>query len=197
MALCGARTEDGTPCQNPVRAPGIRCWRHGGPRARASRGRRTARLYAKGSARRRSPSWSNPAASRPAWAPTVSRPPAPAPSRWQRSPERTRTPPAPPPPSRRDRERQRVREAAAFCADSLSDGWQEAVAARITDYAGSTWERLKRSHRRRNCKALARIARSILEAKAQIHNLIGHATGWAVKKLRAGDAAQAFADELA
>jgi len=44
---------------------------------------------------------------------------------------------------------------------------------------------------------LARIARSILEAKAQIHNLIGHATGWAVKKLRAGDAAQAFADELA
>jgi hypothetical protein len=119
------------------------------------------------------------------------------PSRWQRSPERTLTPPAAPPPSRRDQERQRVKEAAAFCADSLSDSWQEAVAARITDYAGSTWERLKRSHRKRNCKALARIARSILEAKAQIHNLIGHATGWAMKKLGAGDAAQAFADELA
>jgi hypothetical protein len=113
------------------------------------------------------------------------------------SPERTRTPPPPPPPSRGVRERQRVREAAAFCADSLSDGWQEAVATRITDYAGSAWERLKRSHRRRNCKALARLARSILEAKAQIHSLIGYATGWAVKKLGAGDAAQAFADELA
>jgi hypothetical protein len=165
MALCGARTEDGTPCQNPVRTPGMRCWRHGGPRAPASRGRRTARSYTKGSARRRRSSWSNLAASRPAWEQTVSRPPAPVPSRWQMSPEITRVPPAPPPLSRRARERQRVREAAAFCADSLSDGWQEAVTARITDYAGSAWERLKRSHRRRNCKALARIARSILEAK--------------------------------
>jgi len=44
---------------------------------------------------------------------------------------------------------------------------------------------------------LARIARSILGAKAQIHKLIGHVTGWAVKKIGAGDAAQAFADELA
>lgn len=113
------------------------------------------------------------------------------------SPEVTRTPPAPLPPTRQTRERQRVREAAAFCADSLSDGWQEAVTDRITDYAGPTWERLMRSHRRRNCKALARIARSILEAKAQIHNLVGHATGWVVKKLGAGGAAQAFADELA
>lgn len=127
----------------------------------------------------------------------MSRPPAPVPSTWQVSPERTRTPPPPPPPSRRAQERQRVREAAAFCADSLSDGWQEAVTARIIEYAGSAWERLKRSHRRRNCKALARIARSILEAKAQIHGLIGHATGWAVKKIGAGGAAQAFADELA
>jgi hypothetical protein len=119
------------------------------------------------------------------------------PSRWQTSPESTRTPPTPRPPSRREQERQRIEEAAAFCADSLSEGWQRAVAAQITDYAESTWERLKRSHRRRNCKALARIARSILKAKTQIHRLIGHATGWAVKKLGAGDAAQAFADELA
>jgi hypothetical protein len=36
-----------------------------------------------------------------------------------------------------------------------------------------------------------------LEAKAQIHALIGHITGWAVKKLGAGGAAQAFANELA
>jgi hypothetical protein len=36
-----------------------------------------------------------------------------------------------------------------------------------------------------------------LEARAQIHNLIGRAAGWAVKKLGVGDAAQAFADELA
>lgn len=191
MAVCGARTDDGTPCRNPVRAYGMRCWRHGGPRAPASRGRRSAGSYSKGSARRRSSSWSNPVTSRPAWAPTVSRQPAPVP--W----ERTRTPPAPRPPSRRNHERQRVKEAAAFCADSLTDGWQEAVADRITEYAGSAWKRLKRSHRKRNCKALARIARSILEAKAQIHGLAGHATGWVVKQFGAGDAAQAFADELA
>ena len=103
----------------------------------------------------------------------------------------------PPPPSRQARERERVREAAAFCADSLSDGWKEAVADRITDYAGSAWERLKRSNHRHNCKALARIARSILQAKTRIHNLVGHVTGWAAKKIGAGDAAQAFADELA
>lgn len=44
---------------------------------------------------------------------------------------------------------------------------------------------------------MARIARAILEAKAQIHALIGHATGWAVKKLGADETAQAFADDLA
>ena len=127
----------------------------------------------------------------------MSRSPAPVPSLWQMSSEITQTPPVPPPLSRRARERQRVRDAAVFCADSLSDGWQEAVAARITDYAGSTWERLRRSRRRRNCKALARIARSILAAKAQIHDLIGHVTGRAVKNIGAGYAAQAFAAELA
>jgi hypothetical protein len=104
---------------------------------------------------------------------------------------------APQPPSRQDRERERISEAATFCADSLSDGWQEVVADRITDYAESTWQRLRRSHRERNCKALARIARSILAAKLQVHRLVGHAAGWAVKKLGAGDVAQAFADELA
>ena len=81
----------------------------------------------------------------------------------------------------RHQERQRVKEAAAFCADSLSDGWQEAVAARITDYAESTWERLKPlPDRRRNCKALAQIARSILKTRTQIHSVVGHAhrLGW-------------------
>lgn len=183
MALCGAPTGDGTSCENPVRAWGMHCWRHGGPRAPASRGRSTSRSRTGGSGRRRSSSRSNSASAPSAWAVTTSRPPE--------------TPSVPPPPSRQARERQRVREAAAFCADSLSDGWQEAVADRITDYAGSAWERLKRSNHRHNCKALARIARSILHAKTQLHYLVGHVTGWAAKKIGAGDAAQAFADELA
>ncbi len=70
------------------------------------------------------------------------------------APLRRRRPPEHPSPSRREMERERVREAAVFCADSLSDGWEEAVADRATDYAQTTWEQLSRSRRKRNCKAL-------------------------------------------
>ena len=97
----------------------------------------------------------------------------------------------------RAQEREWVKKAAVFCADSLSDGWQEAVADRITGYAGSAWQRLKRSHRKRNCKALARIARSILEAKTQIHKAVGRMFGWAAGALGADDDARAFTEELA
>jgi hypothetical protein len=90
-----------------------------------------------------------------------------------------------------------VKAAAEFCADSLSGGWQEAVADRITDYAGSAWPRLRRSHRKRDCKALASIARSILEVKAQIHKAIGRVLSRAAGALGAGAAARAFAEELA
>jgi hypothetical protein len=89
-----------------------------------------------------------------------------------------------------------VREAAVFCADSLSDGWQQAVADRATDYAQTAWERLSRSRRKRNCKALAEIARSILAAKTQVHKAVGGLFGWAAGALGAGDAAQAFYQEL-
>jgi hypothetical protein len=89
-----------------------------------------------------------------------------------------------------------VREASAFCADSLSDGWQQAVADRAADYAQTAWERLSRSRRKRNCKALADIARSILAAKTQIHKSVGGLFGWAAGALGAGDPAQAFYQEL-
>jgi len=101
-----------------------------------------------------------------------------------------------PAPSRREQERERVKEAAQFCADSLSSGWQEAVADRATEYAQTTWERLSRSRRKRNCEALARIARSILEAKTQIHQAVGKLFGRVVGALGAGDAARAFTEEL-
>ncbi len=103
----------------------------------------------------------------------------------------------PPPPPRRVQERERVKEAAEFCADSLSSSWQEAVADRVTGYAQTTWERLSRSRRKRNCKALARIARSILDAKTQIHRTVGKLFGSAVSALGAGGPAGAFAEELA
>ena len=91
-----------------------------------------------------------------------------------------------------------MREAAAFCADSLSDGWPEAVADRATDYGQSAWKRLSRSRRKRNCKALAEIARSILAAKTQIHKAVGGLFGWVAGALGAGGgrSAQAFYQEL-
>ena len=179
-----AEGEDGRPCQQPVRRQGMACRFHGGPGAPAS-GRRTAWP------RTMAPSWPSPTAPNSGWKSAVSRPPASVPSRSAASPGTTPAPPAPSP--RRMQDRERVREAAEFCADSLSDGWQEAVADRITDYAGSTWQRLKRSHRKRNCKALARIARSILEAKNQIHKAVGRMFGWAAGALGADAAARAFA----
>jgi hypothetical protein len=103
----------------------------------------------------------------------------------------------PPAPSRREQKRDRVREAAVFCADSLSDSWQAAVADQITDYAQTTWERLSRSKRKRYCKALARMAQSILKTKALIHREIGGIFGRASQALGASDPVQAFADELA
>lgn len=108
-----------------------------------------------------------------------------------------RRPTGPPPPSRRERDRERVSETARFCADTLSSGWQDAVADRAMEYARSAWERLSRSRRKRNCKALARIARLILEAEKQLHQAVGKVSGWIAGAFGAGYAARAFTEELA
>ena len=91
----------------------------------------------------------------------------------------------------------RTEEAARFCADSLSTTWQDAVADRISDYAGTAWERLKRSRRIRNCKALARLAAAVLEGRQKLHELAGRSFGWLTDRLGAGDVTRAFAAELA
>jgi hypothetical protein len=184
MARCGALTTKGRRCRNKVKKAGDYCWQHShgsAPRLRLSAPRRRPAASSQRSSRgaRRSPS------SRSRSAPRYS-------ARAAFVPQA----PAPPPPSRRVQKRERVKEAALFCADSLSDSWQAAVADRITGYAQTTWERLSRSRRKRNCKALAQIARSILEAKTQIHRTIGKLFGWAVAVAGASDAARAFTEEL-
>ena len=172
----------------------MHCWRHGGPRAPASRKRRTAGTRTTAQARRSSGTARRSTAS--TRMPAVP-PPAHRQSLWQTRAPATAYRRQPPAPSRREQERERVKEAARFCADSVSSGWQEAVADQITDYAQTTWERLSRSRRkRRNCKALARIARSILKAKAQIHKAVGTVFGRAVGALGATGPAQAFTEEL-
>ena len=192
MAQCGATTADGTPCRRPVKKHGQRCYQHkrgSAPRLKSSprkRGTATAASSRRGSGSAPQTVVKDPpGASASALAAFAS--PASAPPRQRQ---------APPPPSRRAQESERVKKAAVFCADSLSDGWQEAVADRATDYAQTAWELLSRSRRKRNCKALARIARSILAAKAQIHRLIGKLVGWAAGALGAGGAARVFTEDL-
>jgi hypothetical protein len=69
-----------------------------------------------------------------------------------------------------------------------------AVADQITGYAQTAWERMSRSRRKRNCRALAQIARSILETKAYIHRTVGKLFARVIGA--EGDPARAFAEEL-
>jgi hypothetical protein len=106
-------------------------------------------------------------------------------------------PQRPPTPTRQELEKKRVEEAAEFCADSVSTAWQDAVADRIFDYAETTWERLKRSRRRRSCKALARLAATVLKGKQKIHQLVGRSSGWIAGLWGADDFTRSFAADLA
>ena len=117
-------------------------------------------------------------------------------SSWQPPPE---PPPVRParPPRLSARERERVKEAAEFCADVLADGsWEQEVADRLTDEAGDAWERLKRNRRRRNCKKLAQMARTILKAQDQIHQLAGELASQAARVAGVRGAALDFTREL-
>jgi hypothetical protein len=184
MATCGRPTEDGTPCKNPVKRQGLACHipSHRGFGAPTSGARTTTRTAAFSVPRMPAvPPHADSRAERP-------NPPTAV---------HTRRPLVPPPPSRRKRERERVSATARFCADSLSSSWQEAVADRAAEYAQSTWERLVRSRHKRNCKALARIARMILEAKTQVHLAVGKASSWIAGAFGADEAARNFAEELA
>jgi hypothetical protein len=166
------------------------CRKHGGPGALKSGKRRTAGTRTAAPVRRNPAPLRVPAVPTAAYRQTSPSKPAPATSRRQ--------PPKPSPPYRSERERERVRKAAEFCAGSITSGWQDTVADQVTGYAQDTWARLSRSRRRRrNCKALARIARSILQAKTQLHRSFGKLFGWVLGGLGAGDAARAFAEELA
>jgi hypothetical protein len=131
---------------------------------------------------------------------------------WQPPPEPK--PPRPVPGVRRKRlnkeDRERVTEAAEFCADVLAgrlgqpDGsWQEAwrdqVADRLSDKAGDAWQRLTRgSHhrRRRYCRRLARMARTILKAKDRLHDLAAELAGNALSVAGVRGPALDFTKEL-
>lgn len=197
MARCTWITEDGAQCKRKA-THGNRCGyrNHWGPQKntpgrRKGTGTRTAG-YARGNYGTARPNLTQQraqAAPMSAHSQALPRKPATSTSRLQA--------PEPSPPSRREQEHKRVEKAAELCADLISSGWQETVADQLVAYAPTTWVRLRRSSRRRTCKALARLARDVLKTKTLIHKGVGKLTGWFVSKLGAGDATRAFAEELA
>ena len=99
--------------------------------------------------------------------------------------------------TREQRELKLVKAAADYCSETLSDGWAETVAGHITDYVSDeTWRRLVRG-RRRQCRALARLAQEILALKQQVHDLLGTLVRWILELTGVGETARDFAGELA
>jgi hypothetical protein len=99
--------------------------------------------------------------------------------------------------SDKQRQRERVRKAAAYCADVLDSGWEEAAADQAIRYVSqATWSRLFRMRRRKRCKTLGQIAAAFLAAKQEIHSLLGSLASGALTLFGAGDTAQAFTGEL-
>ena len=70
------------------------------------------------------------------------------------------------------------------------------MADRLTDRAGDAWQRLTRSRRRRNCKKLAQMARTILKAKDQVHQLAAELASQAASVAGVRGAALDFTREL-
>jgi hypothetical protein len=70
------------------------------------------------------------------------------------------------------------------------------VADRLTDRAGDAWQRLTRSRRKRNCKKLAQMARTILKAKDQVHQLAAELASQAASVAGVRGAALDFTREL-
>jgi len=70
------------------------------------------------------------------------------------------------------------------------------VADRLTDRAGDAWKRLTRSRRRRNCKKLAQMARTILKTKDQVHRLAAELAGQAASVAGVRGTALDFTREL-
>lgn len=164
------------------------CRFHGGPGALHPAPRRPARPQVSSPSRRRPAASGSPWKSASLASPVSSSRQAPPELRPVRPVRRPRLSP---------HERERVQAAADFCADVVADGsWEQVVADRLTDRAGDAWQRLTRSRRRRNCKKLAQMARTILKAKDQIHQLAAELAGQAASVADVRGAALDFTREL-
>jgi hypothetical protein len=92
----------------------------------------------------------------------------------------------------------RVETAAAFCGDVAIDGWQDAVASRAADgLKRRTWNRLFGRRRDGDCRAIAAMAKALLDGKEKLHDLVGEASGWFAEKLGGQSLERIAAKELA
>ena len=166
MARCRAVTADGSRCRRRVKKAGDRCYQH----------RNGSALWLRPATSKRSPR----VPSRRSSSRTRGSPPSgtrPAPRYSGRAAVRLATPASPTP--RRVQERKRVREAAVFCADSLSGSWEAAVADRISDYAQTSWQRLSVVPAETKLRGAGTHSPIDPGRKAQIHRLVGKLVGWA------------------
>src|SRR5262249_10889689 len=93
--------------------------------------------------------------------------------------------------------RQRLEQVAEYCADIIEKGALAAVPERATEYVGEQlWDRVQRRWRRRNCTALAYLARKLLEGKAKLHKGIGKIIGYLVGLIGGTLLARMLAEKL-
>jgi hypothetical protein len=204
---CRARTDNGhgALCRNLVREQGQRCHLHiGQPEApvRQYKPRRSTRTKSDSSTKRR-PSPGRDRTTHRSQLPgheqrhstsqrtrTATRSP-------RSTSQRTTTGPARPTKAAEERRKKRVEEAQDFCVDVLTDGWQDAVEARVADYI--TTDALRRiSKRQRNaCKSLATFASKVLDCKDRLHEAVASVVRWIVALLTGNWAVQVIARKLA
>lgn len=77
-------------------------------------------------------------------------------------------------------------------------GWADTVASHVTEAVSEQIrKRLFEEQMDQDCAAIAKLARSLLESKKQLHDLIGTTTSAAVRLMGADEFSQAVAHELA
>lgn len=159
MAKCRARTVDGTPCQIKVSWPGQRCRFHkGDPSVEQHR----EQVKGRGSKRRSRRSRKSVALVRRRIVHGL--------KVWKRSQERDQGVRA----RKQAAQAKAVEQAAQEWSATLQrDGLIAAIQDRAIEYVSDrTWRRIVADWHGRHCVSLARIARSILEAKSMIHGAL-------------------------
>lgn len=96
------------------------------------------------------------------------------------------------------RRKKRIEETESFCVDIITDGWKDAVEAKVSDYVTEqAFRSLTRGRRAKSCRSLAEFASQVLKGKKWVHDVVGSAVRWLVSLLTGNWTAQVFARKLA